>query len=579
MDKLLSKAGLFRSNEVIAERIMDSMDLEKEKGITIRSKNASLKWKDIKINVVDTPGHADFGGEVERILKMVEGVLLLVDAAEGPQAQTRFVLRKAIDHGLKIIVVINKIDREFADPVSVHDRVLELFLELEANEDQFNAPFLYVSAKEEYAVTDPIADARCGIDIILDTIIEAIPPPTAVYERPFKMLVSNLDWNDYVGRIAIGKIDSGSIKTGDSVTRLAQDGQRQTKIISKVFTFAGLSSSASERVTAGDIVGISGFDDMRIGDTLCNGADQQPIPFVNMDPPTMKIQLAVNDGPLSGRDGKFLTARHIQERLIKETRTNISLELAESPSANAFIVHARGVLQIAILVETMRREGYELLVAKPEVIFKKIDGKKMEPFENLWLEIPEVNLGDAIQNLAIRKAKVNAIEHSGSMARMQARIPSRGLIGLNTFLANKTAGQAVMSHMFDSYDAYSGDIATRTAGVLISMENGTSTAYALANLQDRGKLFIGPQEAIYTGMIVGENSRPDDLTVNPTKTKQLTNFRSQGEGKGIQLEPPVIMSLEKAIEYIAQDEYIEVTPRVVRLRKKILNTSQRKRAA
>ena len=578
VDKLLSQSGLFRSNEAVEERVMDSMDLEKEKGITIRAKNASIMWKDVKINIVDTPGHADFGGEVERILKMVDGVLLLVDAAEGPQAQTRFVLRKAIENGLKLIVVINKIDRPNADPIDVHDRVLELLLELDANDDQFNAPFLYASAKHGYVVAEPTS-VCADMHLLLDTVLSYIPAPIGEPDGEFKMLISNLDWSDYVGRIAVGKIINGSIKISDPVFCIHKDNRVEKKTATKIFTFDGLGISESKAVQAGDIVGIAGFESVSIGETLCNSEEVIPIPFVELDPPTIRMQISVNDGPLAGRDGKFLTARQIHERLIKETRTNISLELAETDVANTFIISARGVLQVAILVETMRREGYEILVAKPEVILQNRETKKWEPFENLWLELPEANLGDALQNLAMRKTQIQDIKHHNNTVVIEAVIPTRGLIGLETFLANKTSGQAVLSHLFKEYRVYCGEIKMRTTGVLVSMENGTATSYSLATLQDRGRLFIGPQEEVYAGMIVGENSRSEDLVVNPTKAKQLTNFRCQGEGKAIQLEPPTKMSLEKALEFIASDEFIEATPNHLRLRKKILDANRRKRAA
>ena len=578
VDKLLRQAGLFRSNEVVADRVMDSMDLEKEKGITIRAKNASINWKDTKINIVDTPGHADFGGEVERILNMVEGVLLLVDAAEGPQAQTRFVLRKAIASGLKLMVVINKIDRVNAEPAKVHDRVLELLLELDANDDQFHAPFLYASAKEGYVVEDP-ASSGVDMNVLLDRISSYIPPPTGNPEGPFKMLISNLDWSDYVGRIAVGKISNGSIRAGENVFCVHKDKSTTKKVVTKIFAFDGLGTTDSSEAFAGDIIGIAGFDELRIGETLCDESDVAPIPFVDLDPPTIQMQISVNDGPLAGRDGKFLTARQIGERLLKETRTNISLELINAVRANSFIVSARGILQVSILLETMRREGYEILVSKPEVILRTQDDKTLEPYETLWLELPECHLGDALPNLAVRKAKILAMEHNKDRVMIEAVIPTQGLIGLETYLANKTSGHAILSHMFREYGPYGGEIRMRNNGVLVSMENGTSTTYSLAALQERGRLFIGPQEDVYPGMIVGENSRPDDLEVNPTKAKQLTNFRSQGEGKAAQLTPPVRMSLEKALEFIAPDEFIEVTPKNLRLRKKILDANQRKRAA
>lgn len=579
VDKLLNQAGLFRSNQVVEERMMDSMDLEKEKGITIRSKNAAIQWNDVKINIVDTPGHADFGGEVERILKMVEGVLLLVDSVDGPQAQTRFVLRKTIENNLKIIVVINKIDRENANPQKIHDQVLELFMELNATDEQFNSPFLYASAKEGYAVKEP-QDTGTDMNPLLETIVDYIPAPIGDANESFKMLISNLDWNDYVGRIAIGKILNGSIQGGNTIYRIAKEGLEERKTVSKIFTFDGLHSAESDGVMAGDIVGIAGFEEVRIGETLSNEEDRIPIPFVDLDPPTIRMQISVNDGPLAGRDGKFLTARQIYDRLVRETRTNISLELSESSIANSFVISARGILQVSILVETMRREGFEIMVSKPEVIFQQDEsGKQVEPFETLWLEVPETSLGDVLPNLALRKARIEKMEHHHNFVTIEAIISTRGLIGLETYLANKTSGRAVFSHLFKEYGKLCGEIKSRTNGVLISMGNGMATTYSLVSLQERGRLFIGAQENVYEGMVVGENSRQDDLPVNPTKMKQLTNFRCQGEGKSVQLEPPVNMSLEKALEYIAADEFVEITPNNLRLRKKILDANQRKRAA
>jgi GTP-binding protein len=579
VDKLLREGGVYRANQAMEERAMDSMDLEKEKGITIKAKNASVHWRDVTINIVDTPGHADFGGEVERILGMVDGVLLLVDAFDGPQAQTRFVLKKALQHGLKPIVVINKIDREHADAHGVHDKVLELLLELNATEDQFNAPFIYASARDGYALRN-VGDPHNGMTPLFETILERIPPPHANADAPFEMLVSNLDWSDYVGRIAIGKITGGRVSVGDSIVCIHKDGRRERATVTKVWEFSGLHTSEMTAGEAGNIVGISGFEELSIGETLCDIEDRSPVPWTELDPPTIQMQFAVNDGPLAGRDGKFVTARHIRERLYKEVRTNISLQVQDTDTAYIFLVSARGEMQIAVLVEQMRREGYEVLVSRPEVILKKdAAGRTLEPFETLWVEVPQECLGDVMQNLAGRKAQITNMAHHPHGVGLECIIPTRGLIGFETDLVNVTSGRGVMSHMFKNYEPFSGEIASRPTGTLVSMETGIATAWALNNIQERGRLFVGPQEEVYEGMIIGENPRAEDMPVNPTKTKHLTNMRSQGEGKGIQLEPPLKMSLERALEYIAADEYVEATPKNLRLRKKILNATQRKRAA
>lgn len=577
VDKMLREGGAFSAREEVEERAMDSMDLEREKGITIKAKNASIHWKDFTINIVDTPGHADFGGEVERIMKMVDGVLLLVDAVDGPQAQTRFVLQKALHHGLKPIVVINKIDREHADPHRVHDQVLELLLDLHANEEQFNCPFIYASARDGFAMKQ-LEDPRTGMGPLLDTIIEKIPPPTGDINAPFQMLVSNLDWSDFVGRIAIGRIIAGSVKTGDSIVCIHKDGKRERAKVTKVFEFSGMRTAESVVGEAGNIVGISGFEDLDIGETLCDREDREPIPFVDIDPPTLQMQICVNDGPLAGREGKYLTSRQLRERLYKETRTNISLKVEDTDAPNVFLVSARGELQIAILVEQMRREGFEMLVSRPEVIMRREGGQKLEPFESLWVDTPQDKLGDIMQNLAGRKAQITNMHHHGDRVNLEAVIPTRGLIGFETDMVNLTSGRAVMSHMFKEYAPHCGPVTSRLSGTLVSMDKGVATAFALDTLQERGKLFIKPGDEVYEGMIVGENPRAEDIPVNPTKEKHLTNMRSQGEGKGIMLEPPMVFSLEHAIEYIAQDEFVEATPKSLRLRKKILDATQRKRA-
>jgi len=578
VDKLLRDGGAYRSNQVVEERVMDSMDLEREKGITIKAKNAAVQWKGVTINIVDTPGHADFGGEVERIMKMVDGVLLVVDAYEGTQAQTRFVLRKALEQGLKPIVVVNKIDREHADPHKVHDQVLELLLELHATEDQFNAPFIYASAKDGFAIKD-LDDPRENMTPLLDTVVEHIPPPDADPSGPFRLLVSNLDWNDYVGRIAIGKILGGSVHPGEKVTCIHRDGKRETAAIMKIFHFSGTHSSEFTAGEAGDIIGLAAFDEVSIGETITADEKGEPVPFVEIDPPTIQMRFCVNDGPLAGRDGKYVTTRQLRERLFREMRTNISLSVKDTDLANVFEVSARGAMQIAVLVETMRREGYEMCVSRPEVILRKENGRTLEPYEQLWMELPDECLGDTMQNLATRKAKITDMKHHAHGVTLECIIPTRGLIGLETDLVNMTSGRGAMSHMFKEYAEYAGEVRTRHNGTLVAMEYGVTTYYALETLQDRGRMFIGTGEEVYEGMIIGENSRSEDMPVNPTRTKPLSNVHSQGEGKTIPLEPPIRMSLERSIEYIADDEYIEATPKALRLRKKELNANKRKRAA
>ncbi|MDA0323623.1 MAG: translational GTPase TypA [Verrucomicrobia bacterium] len=578
VDCLLRQSGVFQAHQATVERAMDSMDLEREKGITIKSKNASVQWHEYLINIVDTPGHADFGGEVERILQMVDGVLVLVDAAEGPQAQTRFVLKKAIEQHLPLVAVINKIDRDFADPDKAHDQLLELLLELNASEEQFHAPFLYGSAKDGYVVRK-IGDPRDNMVPLFETVVEHIPAPVADPRAPFEMLVSNIDWDDYVGRIAIGKITQGSVATGDIIYSIRPDGTHERGVVSKLYTFRGMGTSESTTGGSGDIVGIAGFADAYIGETLCETDSQPPLPFVAIDPPTIQMELRANNGPLSGRDGKYVTARQIRERLDREMKTNISLELSDAPSGGGFIIQARGELQIAVLVETMRREGFEVLVSRPEVIYHEENGKRLEPFEDIWLELPNECLGDVMQALAARRARTEQMTHHGNNVHIEGVIPTRGLIGFENFLVNLTSGRALLSHMFRQYDRVCGAIETRTTGSLVCTTQGISTAYALDQAQNRGKLFIGPQTEVYEGMIVGENPRREDLPLNPTRTKQLTNVRASGTDKAIQLEPPVEMSLEKSIEFIGADEYVEATPKHLRLRKKILDATKRKRSA
>ncbi len=579
VDQLLRQSGTFRSNQKVEERMMDSMDLEREKGITIRAKNAAFQWNGYRINIVDTPGHADFGGEVERIMKMVDGVLLVVDAHDGPQAQTRFVLRKALENKAKPIVVINKVDRENARPHKVLDMVFDLFVELKATDEQLDFPIIYASAKEGFAMRELHENSE-DMTPLFEAIVKYVPPPTISSEPFFQMLVSNLDYSDYLGRIALGRIVSGRVAVGDSIVCIHRDDRRERATVTALYTFAGLGQLEVKHAAAGDIVGLTGFEDVYIGETLTDREERAPLQFVDIDPPTIRMRILVNDSPFAGREGKFVTARHVRERLIRETRGNVSLQVNDTETAGSFEINARGEMQIAILVEQMRREGYEVMVSRPEVIFRRgDDGALREPIENLYVEVPNENLGDVMQSLANRKAEITSMDHHADRVLVEAIIPTRGLIGFESDLVNLTRGEGLMSHLFREYAPFKGEIEGRNRGVMVSMEPGTSTAYALNNIQARGRLFVGPQEEIYTGMIVGENARPEDLPVNPCKAKHLTNMRSQGDGKGIQLEAPLRMTLERAIEYIGPDEFVEATPKSLRLRKRILDATARKRSA
>ena len=580
VDQLLKQSGTFRANESKAteERIMDSMDLEREKGITIRAKNAAFKWHDYHVNIVDTPGHADFGGEVERIMKMVDGVLLVVDAHDGPQAQTKFVLKKALEAGAKPIVVINKIDRENARPHKVLDFVFDLFMELNATDLQLDFPVIYASARDGYAMKE-IHEKSETMEPLFEAIIKHIPPPAPSDVSYFQMLVSNLDYSDYLGRIAYGRIISGRVKVGDSVVHITKEGKRERANVTALFGHVGLAKVEIKNASAGDIVGLCGFEEAFIGETITDTEERQPIPFVDIDPPTITMKICINDGPLAGREGKLLTARQVRERLIRETRTNVSIIFSDTDIAGHFEIQARGEMQIAIIVEQMRREGFEILVSRPEVIFKREDGKLLEPLENLYVDVPHDSLGDILQSLASRKADIISMDHQPHSVTVQAIVPTRGLIGFETDLVNCTKGHGIMSHIFKEYGPHKGDIPTRFNGVLIAMENGVSTSYALETIQERGRLFIGPQAEIYEGMIIGENARPDDMPVNPCKAKKLSNMRSTGDGKGISLAPPLVMTLERALEYIGPDEYVEATPKSLRLRKKLLDATARKRSA
>ncbi len=581
VDQLLKQSGTFRANQAAfsEERIMDSMDLEREKGITIRAKNAAFKYHDYHVNIVDTPGHADFGGEVERIMQMIDGVLLVVDAHDGPQAQTKFVLKKALENGAKPIVVINKIDRENARPHKVLDMVFDLFIELHANDLQLDFPVIYASARDGYAMRE-IHEKSETMEPLFEAVIKHIPPPKESGVHYFQFLASNLDYSDYLGRIAYGRIVSGRVNVSDSVVCIHADGRRERANVTALFGHVGLQKVEIKHASSGDIVGICGFEDIFIGETITDTEERLPLPFVEIDPPTITMKICINDGPLAGREGKLLTARQVRERLIRETRTNVALQVMDTEIAGHFEIKARGEMQIAILVEQMRREGFEVLVSRPEVIFKRDeDGTLLEPMETLYVDVPNENLGDVLQSLAGRKADIISMDHQSHSVTVSAVVPTRGLIGFETDLVNATKGHGIMSHLFKEYAEFKGDIPTRNKGVLVSMEAGISTGYALEFIQERGRLFIGPQADIYEGMIIGENARPDDMPVNPCRAKKLTNMRSQGDGKGIALAPPLKMTLERSLEYIAPDEYVEATPRSLRMRKKILDANARKRAS
>jgi len=580
VDKLLKEGGVYRANQRVEERAMDSMDLEKEKGITIKAKNTSVHWKDKIINIVDTPGHADFGGEVERALRMVDGVLLVVDAYDGPQAQTRFVLRKALAHGLKVVIVINKIDRENAEPAKMYDKVLELLMELNATEEQFDAPVVYGSGRDGYMMFH-LGEEKKDMAPLFQTILDHVPPPFAKPSEPFHMLVSNIDWSDYVGRIAVGKILGGTANIGDTVFIVRHsDGKRVRAKITKVFEFTGLGTRETEKAVAGNIVGLSGFEDIDIGDTLTAEENGHALPFTQIDPPTLEMQFCVNDGPLVGQEGKLVTSRQLRERLFRELKTNVSIYIEDSDKAGIFNVKARGAMQVAVLVETMRREGFELLVSRPTVIEKTGEkGERLEPYETVWIEVPDECVGAIMQNLANRKGRLTNMEKLPHSTLLEATITTRGLIGMEIDVVNATSGRGVLSHLFKEYGPFAGEVLTRITGTLIATEAGETTAYALVMVQERGKLFVNPGEQVYEGMIVGENPRNEDIACNAVRAKQLTNFRSQGSGVATGLTPASKLSLERAIEYIATDELVEVTPKSLRMRKRILNNAARQKAA
>ncbi len=578
VDALLRQSHVFRENEQVAERVMDSGDIEKERGITILSKNTSVMYNGVKINIVDTPGHADFGGEVERVLKMVDGVLLLVDAFEGPMPQTREVLKKSLALNLKPIVVINKIDRPGANPLKVVDQVLELFIELNATDEQLDFPVIYASAKNGIAKLH-LEDEADNITCIFDTIIKYIDAPECEIDGPMQMLVSNIDYDDYLGRLAVGRIERGNIKSGMPVAICKKEKNDQGKI-AKLFTYEGLKRTEVDEVKAGDIVCLSGISDINIGDTICDLEHPEKIDFVDIDEPTVSMTFSVNNGPFAGREGEFVTSRHIRDRLFKELERNVSLRVKETDSADSFEVCGRGELHLSVLIETMRREGFELLVSRPKVIFKEIDGVKGEPIERLVVNVPDDCIGNVIEKLGRRKAEmINMEPAEAGHTKIEFKIPARGLIGYRTEFLTDTKGVGTMNNIFDSYAPYEGTISARTRGVLVAFEQGTSITYGLYNAQERGELFIGAGVEVYEGMIVGSNSRSEDIAINVCKEKHLTNTRASGSDDALRLVPPVQMSLEQAIEFIAEDELVEVTPKNIRLRKKILDTKTRERQA
>ena len=578
VDAMLKQSGIFRSNEQVEERVMDSNDIERERGITILSKNTAVHYGDIKINIVDTPGHADFGGEVERVLKMVDGVLLLVDAFEGAMPQTREVLKKSLALNLKPIVVINKIDRPGAQPYKVVDQVLELFIELGANDDQLEFPVVYASAKQGIATLDlekPGTDLKC----LFETIINSIDAPHCEMEGPMQMLVSNIDYDDYIGRISIGRVERGSINLNMPVAICKNDKTLNARV-TKLYLYDGLKRIEVEHAEAGDIVALSGVADINIGDTICDYEHPEKIPFVDIDEPTVSMTFSVNNGPFAGREGKFITSRHIRDRLFKELDRNVSLRVKETDTPDSFEVSGRGELHLSVLIETMRREGFELLVSRPKVILKEINGVQCEPIERLVVNVPDDCVGNVIEKLGRRKAEmINMEPAEEGHTKIEFKIPARGIIGYRTEFLTDTKGEGTMNHIFDCYEEFKGEIQARTRGTIVAFENGKSITYGLYNAQDKGDLFIGPGVEVYEGMIVGLNSRGEDLAINVCKEKHLTNTRASGSDEALRLVPPIQMSLEKAIEFIQDDELVEVTPQSIRLRKKILNNKDRERAA
>ena len=575
VDELLKQSGIFRSNEVVQDRVMDSNDLERERGITILSKNTSVHYKDIKINIVDTPGHADFGGEVERILTMVDGVLLLVDAFEGCMPQTRFVLKKALGLDKKVVVVVNKIDRPGARPAEVIDEVLDLFIELGASDEQIEFPVIYASARDGYSSTDP--DAREGdMRPLFDAIIENIEAPVGDIDAPLQVLFSSLDYDDYIGRIGVGRVERGRINRNDMVTLCKTDGTQENVRISRLYQFEGLRRVEVESAAIGDIICISGITDLNIGETICSPDCVEPLPFIKIDEPTLAMNFIVNDSPFAGKEGKFVTSRNLRDRLFKEVETNVSMRVEETESTDTFKVSGRGELHLSILIETMRRQGYEFQVSRPRVITKYENGVLLEPMELLIVEVPEEYVGAVMMKIGARRGELeNMGARDGGATHLEFKIPARGLIGYRSEFMTDTNGNGIMNNLFAGYEEYKGEIETRERGSIVVHETGESTAYGLFNTQDRGRLFIGPGVPVYEGMIVGESSRNEDIVCNVCKTKHLTNTRASGSDDALRLVPHTVLSLEQSMEFIKDDELMEVTPVNIRLRKTILSKELR----
>jgi len=580
VDSMLKQAGVYRENEAVVEQVMDSNDLERERGITILAKNTAIDYKGIRINVVDTPGHADFGGEVERVLKMVDSVLLVVDAFDGPMPQTRFVLHKALELGLKPIVCINKIDRPDARPLEVVDMVLDLFIELGADDDQLEFPVVYTSGKTCVATLD-LKEYEAGKELdftpLLDTVVKYTPCPVGDPEGPMQLLVSNIDSDPYIGRIGVGRVERGTIKQGENVALVTygEDGKRNARVV-KLMRFHNLGREEVSSASIGEIVCVAGITDINIGDTLCDAMNPEPLPFVKIDEPTIAMTFSVNDSPFAGQEGKFVTSRHLRERLFKEIETNVSMRVEETDTTEAFIVKGRGELHLSVLIETMRREGYEFQVSKPKVIMKEIDGVLSEPVEELVIDVPEEFVGPVMEKIGKRKGELlNMLPPTKGYTRLEFKIPSRGLLGYRTEFLTDTKGNGIMNSVISGFEPFAGEIETRSQGVLVAFETGTAVTYGLYNAQDRGALFIGAGTPVYEGMIVGVNPKPDDITVNVCKKKHVTNMRSAGADDAMRLTPPLSFSLEQCLEFVEDDELCEVTPQSIRLRKKILNNDLR----
>ncbi|MFA6457301.1 MAG: translational GTPase TypA [Bacteroidota bacterium] len=584
VDQLLRQTGTFRDNQQVETRVMDSNAQEKERGITILAKNTSVFYTDkkskekYKINIVDTPGHSDFAGEVERTLKMVDGVLLLVDASEGPLPGTKFVLKKSLDLHLQPIVVINKIDRKDARAHAVLDEVFELFLSLGATDEQLDFPTIYAISKQGIAQRE-LEDKGTSLEPLFESIVSKVPPPTGDLDKPFQMLVTTIDYNDYLGRLGIGKVHRGIIKLGGQMEVIHRDGSKEDARVTKIYTFEGLKRIEVNESSVGDIIAVAGMEDVDIGETIVDASDPTPLPFVAIEEPTLSMNFVVNNSPFAGQDGKYVTTRNLQERLMKELRSNVSLQVELTDSPDVFKVSGRGELHLGVLIENMRREGYELQVSRPQVIYKRIDDVLCEPIEHVIIDVPDEFAGTVIENLGKRKGEMKNMISSNGNTRLEFFVPARGLIGFRNEFMTQTKGTGILHHNFHGYEPFKGELSHRTRGALVSMEAGEAVAYGMFKLQERSTFFVAPQTKVYSGMIVGENSREGDMTVNVCKAKQLTNMRASGSDEAVRLEPPLLMTLEQAIEWIGDDEYVEVTPNFIRLRKKILDPNERNRAS